>query len=151
MMNTTDLSQQPTSKAALTLGYLGLIPFVGLALAAPVLPQHLAQMQQLMADYTLCILCFLVGSWWGLGLIRRAPSALVLSNVIVIAVWLSRTALLPDQFLYLSALLFIILIVCERLMPLFKPQPTYYRNLRLRLTGVACLALCMTASLSTSQ
>ena len=133
---------------AITLGRLGLVPFC----AAPVLmyldPHHRALYGEWLSSYALAILCFLVGIWWGLALIRRGAWALVASYLIVVLAFVGQLLLPGYGFFLLCALLFPATVLVERRASLFKPQPAYYARLRLQLTMVATLALLIAAGLS---
>jgi hypothetical protein len=123
------------------LGYAGLLPFC----AAPLMmwgdPGHRSAYQQVLASYSLAIICFLVGVWWGLSLIRRSPRALVLSNVVVIVAFLGHAMWLEKGFFLLCALLFPAILLVERRAGLFQAQPAYYARLRVQLSAVATVGL----------
>ena len=131
-----------------TLGRSGLLPF----LAAPVLlyldPHHTTIYSAVLASYALAIICFLVGVWWGLALIRRANGPLIYSNAIVIAAFFGHVFLTDQAFFLLCALLFPLTVVVERSHTLFRPQPPYYARLRLQLTVVATVSLLLSAALT---
>ena len=135
-------------RTATALGRAGLIPFC----LAPVLiyldPAHGDFYVEGLAGYALAILCFLVGIWWGLALIRRTPGALVLSNAVVIVAFFGHLLLAPAAFYLLCSALFPLTVVVERNLALFRPQPAYYASLRLQLTAVATLALLVSAALA---
>jgi len=126
---------------ARTLGYAGLLPFC----AAPLLmwsePHHRSVYAHVFASYSLAIICFLVGVWWGLALIRRSPIALVLSNAVVIVAVFGQAMLPNSGFFLLCALLFPATVFVERSAHLFQTQPPYYARLRLQLSSVATVAL----------
>lgn len=135
-------------QVATTLGRLGLLPFI----AAPVLlhldPHHTTVYSTLLASYALAIICFLVGVWWGLALIRRAPAPLIYSNAIVVAAFFGQVLLTNHAFFLLCALLYPMTVVVERSHTLFRPQPPYYARLRLQLTVVATVSLLLSAALT---
>jgi Protein of unknown function (DUF3429) len=128
------------------LGRAGLLPFLGL----PVLMYLDAQHQQLwvnsLASYTLAIVCFLVGAWWGLALIRRTPMALLMSNTIVLVAFFSHVLLPTGLFLWLGAALLLTTVAIERHCAPFHRQPSYYARLRLQLSVVASASLVFTAA-----
>ena len=100
-----------------------------------------------MAHYALGIVAFLLGIWWGLGLIRRSAAALIMSNALFLAAFAGRS-LLPDPlFLVLAAIILSLTLVVERSHALFRPQPPYYARLRLELTAVAAITLLLSAAL----
>ena len=135
------------SAVARALGWAGLIPFVALPLLMFWLPGASTLWAAALANYALAISCFLPGAWWGLSLIRRSASALVMSNVLVIVAFAGRTLLDTREFFVLAALLLAATLVFERRHPLFSPQPRYYARLRLALTTVACIGLLAAAAL----
>ncbi len=100
-----------------------------------------------MASYALAILCFLVGAWWGVALIRRSPSVLLLSNAVVIMTFLGHLLLPTPAFLICCASLLPATILVERQVGIFRAQPAYYARLRLQLTTVAVAALLVAVAL----
>ena len=102
----------------------------------------------MLASYALAIICFLVGVWWGLALIRRAPGPLLYSNAIVITAFFGHVFLTHSAFFGLCALLYPLTVVVERSHTLFRPQPLYYSRLRLQLTVVATVTLALSAALT---
>jgi hypothetical protein len=135
------------SRTATLLGLAGLIPFCLAPLAMWRDPHHASLYAGLLANYALAIICFLVGVWWGLALIRRSIGAMVISNAVVIVVFFGRSMLDHSPFFVLAAALFTFTLVVERRHRLFKPQPRYYARLRLGLTAVAAVALGIAATL----
>lgn len=136
-----DSQQQPTPITATWLGRAGLLPFCLLPMAVYVWPQNTALWLNLLANYSLAILCFLPGVWWGMGLIRRRAQPLLVSNALVIVAFFARSLLSERHFLLVAVGLFVVLLAYERLHSLFKPQPAYYARLRIQLTAVACCGL----------
>lgn len=131
---------------AKTLGRAGLLPFI----AAPVAmlafqDDHARLVGKLLADYALGIITFLLGIWWGMGLIRRHASALLMSNGIFITAVAGRWVLEDGAFLPYAAAILGITLLIERSHTLFKPQPAYYARMRVELTVVACAALLLCA------
>ena len=137
--------KNPVPPVATWLGRAGLLPFVAGPLAIYFYPGHAQLTGRVLSLYALSIICFLVGIWWGLGLIRRQASALVISNAIVLLAFFGHFALATQNFLLLCALLFPATVIAERILPLFRPQPRYYARLRAQLTGVAALSLVLSA------
>ena len=129
------------------LGRAGLIPFCAAPALIAVDPHHHAIYAQLLANYALAIICFLVGVWWGLALIRRTASALIMSNALVIVAFFGRSLLSLDAFFVLCAVLFPLMVAVERRHRLFRPQPAYYAKLRLELSAVATVTLLLSAVL----
>lgn len=142
-------NQQSTlPQVATALGRCGLIPFI---VAPPLLyldHHHAFFYAAVLSTYALAILCFLVGIWWGLALIRRTPSALLYSNAVVIVVFLAHVLITHRAFFLLCAFLYPLTVVIERLSPLFRAQPPYYARLRLQLTSVATVSLLLSAALA---
>ena len=132
---------------ASALGRAGLIPFVALPFLMFWLPGASSLWAGALANYALAITCFLPGTWWGLSLIRRSSTALLLSNGLVIIAFVGRTLLDPRGFFVLAALLLVTTLAVEHWHPMFGPQPRYYARLRLQLTVVACLGLGAAAAL----
>jgi len=135
-------------RTATLLGVAGLTPFCALPLAIWLDPHHGRLYAELLANYALAILCFLVGIWWGLALIRRSASALVASNAVVIIVFFGRSLLAHTPFFLGCAVLLIGTLLFERHHVLFKPQPAYYARLRVALSGVAAVMLIVAAALA---
>ena len=143
-LTNTELTVPATATA---LGRAGLLPFCLAPLLIYVDPERRGFYAEALASYALAILCFLVGIWWGLALIRRTPGALLLSNAVVIVAFFGHILLAPPAFYLLCCALFPLTVVVERILPLFRPQPAYYASLRLQLTVVATVALLAAAAL----
>lgn len=99
----------------------------------------------LLADYAFGILCFLLGIWWGIGLMRGDSVPIVWSNILFIVLFVARATLDRTPFMLTEALLFVALLALERWLPAFRRQPPYYAALRTRLSLVACAALLLGA------
>ena len=140
-----DLNKLPLPATATWLGRAGLLPFCLLPLLLVIAPRHETLWVELLANYSLAILCFLPGVWWGLGLIRRQPQPLLLGNALVVLAFFARSLLGEAHFLLTAVALFLLLLAYERRHPLFKPQPAYYARMRLQLTSVACVGLLLAA------
>ena len=125
-------------RTATCLGWAGLLPFPALALAPQFAPAY--PWLGWLAAYALAIICFLAGAWWGIALLRSDFRPLLASNAIVVVAWaayLANAAL----FLPLAACLLYLEYRVEQSYALFTLAPHYYRQLRLRLTAIACLSL----------
>ena len=142
------LALDNTATAAIWLGRAGLLPFVGLTFALYVNSQNQPLWENALATYTLSIICFLVGAWWGIGLIRRSPVALLLSNGVVLVAFFGQLLLSTAGFFVLGIVLFTGTIIVEHYHRLFQSQPAYYARLRLHLTLVASFSLAIAALLS---
>ena len=129
------------------LGRAGLLPFVGLLLALYIDAQNQSLWANALATYTLAIICFLVGAWWGTALIQRNPTTLLLSNGIVLVAFFGQVLLSTAGFFLLGAFVFTATLVIERRHALNQPQPLYYARLRLQLTLVASASLVLAAML----
>ena len=142
-MHSLDGDKTPTY--AIWLGRAGLLPFMGLLVVLYLDVQHQQVWVKSLTTYTLAILCFLVGSWWGLALIRRTPAALFLSNIVVLVAFFGHVLLPTAPFLLLGAALFLATVVLERRHALFHRQPPYYARLRLQLSLIASASLLLAA------
>ena len=140
-----DNRHNPVPPVATWLGRAGLLPFIASPLAIYFYPDHAQLIGQVTGSYALSIICFLVGIWWGLGLIRRRASALLISNAVVLTAFFGHIGLSTGVFLLLGACLFAATVIVERVHPLFQPQPPYYARLRAQLTAVATLSLVLSA------
>ena len=129
------------------LGRAGLLPFVGLLLALYIDAQNQSLWANALATYTLVIICFLVGAWWGTALIQRNPTTLLLSNGIVLVAFFGQVLLSTAGFFLLGAFMFAATLVIERCQALIQTQPLYYARLRLQLTLVASASLVLAAML----
>ena len=132
-------------RTAKGLGRAGLLPFCIAPLLLYLDPVHRDLYTDALGSYALAILCFLVGIWWGLALIRRSALALLLSNALVLAAFFGKLLLPASAFFLLCCLLFPLTVVVERSLWLFRRQPAYYASLRLQLTAVATVALLLSA------
>lgn len=130
------------------LGRLGLIPFLALAVGITLGGRQQDVLLQALAVYSFGILCFLLGAWWGLALIRRYASALLLSNALFLLVFFSYLGMPQRAYLVTAAILFLALILAERRHPLFRPQPAYYARMRAQLSATAALTLAVSAAVS---
>ena len=129
------------------LGRAGLLPFVGLLLALYIDAQNQSLWANALATYTLVIICFLVGAWWGTALIQRNPTTLLLSNGIVLIAFFGQVLLSTAGFFLLGAFVFTATLVIERRHALIQTHPLYYARLRLQLTLVASTSLVLAAML----
>ena len=93
------------------LGYMGLIPFLfGLLLSLTDSKFFSLSGETLFITYSVVILSFLQGTWWGKGIEKfesqSRNKAMILSNVIVLAAWLA--VLLGEQQEFLTTLILIL-------------------------------------------
>ena len=126
---------------ATLLGWLGLLPFLALPLLIAGMPEYRALCQTLLADYAFGILCFLLGIWWGIGVMRGEPRPLLLSNLLFLVLLAARTLLQNAPFMVIAATLFIAIIVLEHSLAVFQRQPAYYARMRIQLSLVAAVSL----------
>ncbi len=129
------------------LGRAGLLPFVAAPLLIWSCPQHETIALRALADYAFAIASFLLGVWWGLALIRREASILVLSNGVFLLLFFTRLWSPEVYFVPAAAAVLVGTLLVERRHRLFSPQPGYYARLRLELTVVASAALMVSAAL----
>ena len=135
------MSALSAPQAASLLGNAGLLPFVLGALGAAFWDDQATLIATALGYYTLAIVSFLAGAWWGIALLKREPVMLFASNALVIAAWAATLVLDDTWALGVLCSLLILTVMVESRHPMFAPQPTYYRRMRLRLTGVATLSL----------
>jgi hypothetical protein len=127
------------------LGRAGLLPFLVLLAALYLDTAHQELWVRSLATYTLAIICFLVGAWWGLALIRRSPAALLMSNTVVLVAFFGYVVLASVHFFLLGAFLFLAIVLIERRHTLCLRQPRYYARMRLQLSLVASASLLLAA------
>ncbi len=127
--------------AARLLGWAGLLPFVALAGGMWLVPAMAVTAADLLADYSFGILCFLLGVWWGIGVMRGEAAPLAWSNALFVALFFARATLHGATFMIICALLFVVLLVLEPRLAAFQRQPAYYITLRTRLSLVAAASL----------
>jgi len=108
---------------------------------------HARLYAELLANYALAIVCFLVGIWWGIALIRRSAAILTLSNAVVIIAFAGRSLLNYSPFFLLCAALLVFTLLVERHHSMFRRQPAYYATLRGGVSGVAVVMLAIAATL----
>jgi hypothetical protein len=131
--------------SARLLGWAGLLPFLALSIGMLLLPAEASIAAGLLAHYAFGILCFLLGTWWGIGVMRPDPSPLLWSNALFVVLFFARALLHGAYFMVAAALLFVLLLLLERRLPAFRRQPAYYVALRTRLSLVAAAALMLGA------
>lgn len=147
-LKTVPADASAVPRTATILGLAGLIPFCLAPLAMWRDVHHARLYAELLANYALSIICFLVGIWWGLALIRRNNGALIISNAVVIVAFSGRSLLTYSPFFVLCAALFVFTVLLERRHRLFESQPMYYARLRIGLSSVAAGMLAIAAVLT---
>ena len=139
-------SASPRPPAVAWLGYGGLLPFVGMALACFLEPHHQGLWLQMLLAYGAVILSFVGALHWGFAMTHPATTGQGASGVYIWSIvpslvgWVAM--LVPAPF---GATLLIAGFLTHyrqdvRLARLLQLPPWYF-SLRLQLTGVACLCL----------
>ncbi len=125
------------SRQALVIGlsYAGILP---MALSLVFISDPV--FQTILKFYSLGILCFVAGSWWGIALVQSDQAQvplfeLVSSNVLTLLA--IGAVLMLDSAAFLAlAVLFLVLYLGEARLDVFKGQPHYYRRMRRRVSGM---------------
>lgn len=131
-----------------SLVFAGSLPFIGLLLLhfVPLLPGTDAI--GLFDAYALVILSFLCGSHWGAGITssgRLAPVFFVVTNLLVLLLWLTQQ-LLPASVFHLLVLLELgLLLAIDHWLQRVGLLPSWYIVTRIRITVI--VALCVLAAL----
>jgi hypothetical protein len=126
-----------------TLGYVGLIPFIGLTFLSTMM-KHNALIENALALYAFGIFSFLCGAWWPTTDMQDAKFwRVVLSNILFLTAFFGFL-LLPNQWLAIGAALFIIIWAIEHFSSLL-PEVSYsYKKMRTVLSVVASLCMLTT-------
>jgi len=125
------------------LGYAGLIPFFGLAVLSIVLSDNILVIDSL-ALYAFGIFTFLCGAWWPTADMQDAKFwRVVLSNVLFLTAFFAFL-LLPNQWLAIGSVLFIIIWAMERFSSLIPKASPAYSKMRMILTLVASISMLIT-------
>ncbi|MBT8435610.1 MAG: DUF3429 domain-containing protein [Gammaproteobacteria bacterium] len=131
------LSSQRVTNA---LGYAGLIPFVVPASLITLGSEHSGLLTSLAGSYAFGIVCFLAGSWWGMGLLPGSRSALLLSNLyFLVAFFIFLFAF--EIWALAAAVLLIGIFLAEQRSSLFPAFPASYSVMRTMLTLVASASM----------
>ena len=130
------------------LTFSGLIPFAGLAMG---IMAGLGFAADLFQMYGLSITCFLLGSWWGIGLSTRSPSGVPLaellsSNVLLLVALVSYCFVTPVLAVAFQGVLFAVILALEHRFDRLRRAPRYYLRLRSQVTVVTCLIHGMVAA-----
>lgn len=118
------------------LGYAGLLPFVIPAALILTTTSYTGFANVTANAYAFGIICFLSGSWWGMGCNTDSRHLVVLSNVYFLLAFLAFL-LTPSWWSLVASLLLIGAFVLEQNRLLFPKMPTYYRTMRAILTLVS--------------
>ncbi len=138
----SETPQAQHEKTAVVLAYAGAAPFLALTLMSFL---HVAPDFALaaMTAYSLAIIAFLGGSWWGMALVMREISTslrtmlLVASNLVVIFA-VAMVVLFPGTVaIFALAGAYVALVFLERRLPGLSRQPAYYRAMRNRVSMIA--------------
>ena len=125
------------------LGYAGLIPFFGLAVLSIVLSDNILVIDSL-ALYAFGIFTFLCGAWWPTADMQDAKFwRIVLSNVLFLTAFFAFL-LLPNQWLAIGPVLFILIWAMERFSTLIPKASAAYSKMRMILTLVASISMLIT-------
>ena len=125
---------------ARALGYGGLLPFFLLA-AGHTIGFNEEITESLAKLYSLGILLFLCGSWWGIALLQARWPELVISNVLFLSLLAAFYFFPAEGWFVCAAIGFFVLYQLEGRLMAFQRQPLYYRQLRRELSLVA--GVCM--------
>ena len=122
------------------LGYMGLLPFIGLAVLSIIVNDN-SFLVSALCIYAFGIFTFLCGAWWPTADMQQAKFwRVLLSNVFFLLAFFSYL-FVPELWLVIGAGLFIMLWAIERFSSLLpKPSKEYFR-MRLNLTMVASLSM----------
>ena len=143
-LETAPISHRPLTVA--WLGYGGLLPFVGTALACFFDPHHGGMWLQTLLTYGAVILSFVGALHWGFAMVHPAAAGPVANKLFfwsVVPSLLGWVALLVEPAVGTALLITGFLahygqdLRLNRILPL----PFWYLPLRLQLTAVACLCL----------
>jgi len=122
------------------LGYAGLLPFVIPTVMIAIDSHYAPHLKELVELYSFGIVCFLTGSWWGLGLTTGSRGALILSNLIFLLAfffYLYKT----DAWALVAALILIVMFLYEQRISQLMKLPSSYRIMRATLTLVASVSM----------
>ena len=130
-----------------TLTYAGGLPFVACALLPFAGITDLGPFgtwERVLVTYGLAIASFLAGTHWAFELARpgsHAVSLFVVSNVVVLAVWLAALVAAPVIALAVQCVAFIVLLRVDTAVAATGGTPSDYLVLRQRITAVVLVAL----------
>lgn len=137
---------QSTPQAVAWLGYGGLVPFVALAAASLLAPDHRSLWSPALIAYGAVILSFVGALHWGFAMTvpqmpaRQRTIHYVWSVIPALLAW--PTPLLPTAAGALVLILgFVAHLVLDFSLVRTTPVPAWYLPLRLQLTATACMCL----------
>lgn len=138
----SETATEPQEKAAVALANAGLAPFLILTLLS-FFQIGTGFILQAMVLYSLAIIAFLGGSWWGFALMMREVDSktrvriLIASNVVVLA-GTAVVLLLPSPTAVFGlAALYVVIVFFERRLTGLTGEPDYYKAMRLRVSMIA--------------
>lgn len=129
-------------KVAIALAHAGLVPFLALTVMS-FMQWAPGFAVQAMLLYSLAILCFLGGTWWGFALLMSHLDAkgkvriLLLSNAIVLVAVGLMLLFSPVIAIYGLGALYVVIMYGERWTPGLDAQPPWYRAMRTRVSMIA--------------
>jgi apolipoprotein N-acyltransferase len=125
------------------LGYAGLIPFICLPVLSIAIGDK-GQMEDALALYAFGIFTFLCGSWWPTADLQVAKFwRIVLSNILFLTAFFIFL-LLPNQWLAIAPVLFILIWAIERFSSVIPETSHAYKDMRTVLSVVASLSMIIT-------
>lgn len=126
-----------------TLGYVGLIPFIGLTFLSIIMKDN-ALIEDALALYAFGIFTFLCGAWWPTTDMQDAKFwRIVLSNILFLTAFFGFL-LLPNQWLVIGAALFIFIWAIEHFSSLLPEVSHSYKKMRTVLSAVASVSMLAT-------
>lgn len=133
----TENSEFPRS-----LGYAGLLPFVGLALLVHSWGEHEGFLRHALLAYGACIVSFVGAVHWGIGISasRRSRSSFAWSVLPALAAWVALSIERPGSFVAMAVILLVCLAVDIRFYKAGE-LPHWYLKMRVALTTIGALSL----------
>lgn len=137
----------PNAKIYQTLSYAGGLPFLACALAPYAGITELGPLgvwDRVLVMYGLAIASFLAGTHWAFELARpgaHAVSLFIVSNVLVLAVWLAALVAVPAIALGVQGIVFLVLLRVDSAVAAADGTPPGYLATRRRITFIVLAAL----------
>jgi hypothetical protein len=132
-----------------TLVFAGSVPFIGLLLLQWVQLLPDLDSRQLFNSYALVILSFLCGSHWGAGIVgssRLAPVFFVITNVLVLLLWMTHQWLSTAVFQVVVLVELGLLLAMDHWLRRAGLLSQWYMDTRMRITVV--VAACVMTALA---
>jgi len=134
----------PTENTAFprSLGYAGLIPFVGLALLVHTSGSHQHFLRHVLLAYGACIVSFVGAVHWGIGISTSSKNRLGLAWSVVpsIAAWVALSIDIPGSLVAMAALIVGCLAADYRFYKAGE-LPRWYFQMRISLITIGALSL----------